>query len=54
MSRSAVEEEVREVLRQVAVYAGLPNVWNAPTLKASLEGFVADEADAPDGETGAP
>jgi 4-carboxymuconolactone decarboxylase len=36
----ATEEEVREVLRQVAVYAGFPNAWNAlATMKQSLEGF---------------
>jgi 4-carboxymuconolactone decarboxylase len=36
----ATEEEVREVLRQVAVYAGFPSAWNAlATMKQSLEGF---------------
>jgi len=27
--QGASEEEIREVLRQVAVYAGFPNAWNA-------------------------
>ena len=31
------EEEIREVLRQVAVYAGFPSAWNAlATMKAAL------------------
>ena len=34
----ASEEEIREVLRQVAVYAGFPSAWNAlATMKAALE-----------------
>jgi 4-carboxymuconolactone decarboxylase len=38
--QGAGEEEIREVLRQVAVYAGFPNAWNAlATMKAALEGF---------------
>jgi 4-carboxymuconolactone decarboxylase len=38
--QGATEEEIREVLRQVAVYAGFPSAWNAlATMKASLEGF---------------
>lgn len=38
--QGASEEEVREVLRQVAVYAGFPNAWNAlATMKSALEGF---------------
>jgi 4-carboxymuconolactone decarboxylase len=38
--QGASEDEVREVLRQVAVYAGFPSAWNAlATMKASLEGF---------------
>jgi 4-carboxymuconolactone decarboxylase len=38
--QGATEEEIREVLRQVAVYAGFPNAWNAlATMKASLERF---------------
>jgi 4-carboxymuconolactone decarboxylase len=37
--QGASEEEIREVLRQVAVYAGFPSAWNAlATMKASLEG----------------
>jgi 4-carboxymuconolactone decarboxylase len=42
--QGASEEQIREVLRQVAVYAGFPSAWNAlATMKASLEGF--DEAE---------
>ena len=42
--QGASEQEIREVLRQVAVYAGFPNAWNAlATMKASLELF--DEKD---------
>ena len=38
--QGASEEEIREVLRQVAVYAGFPNAWNAlATMRSSLEGF---------------
>ena len=37
--QGASEEEIREVLRQVAVYAGFPSAWNAlATMKQSLEG----------------
>ena len=37
--QGASEEEIREVLRQVAVYAGFPNAWNAlATMKQALEG----------------
>lgn len=43
--QGASEEEVREVLRQVAVYAGFPSAWNAlATMQASLEGFDAQDA----------
>jgi 4-carboxymuconolactone decarboxylase len=36
----ASEPEIREVLRQVAVYAGFPAAWNAlATMKAALEDF---------------
>jgi 4-carboxymuconolactone decarboxylase len=43
--QGATEEEVREVLRQVAVYAGFPSAWNAlATMKQALLGF--SEADA--------
>jgi 4-carboxymuconolactone decarboxylase len=42
--RGATEQEIREVLRQVAVYAGFPNAWNAlATMKAALKRF--DETD---------
>ena len=41
--QGATEEEIREVLREVAVYAGFPNAWNGlATMKAALERF--DEA----------
>jgi len=41
--QGASEEEIREVLRQVAVYAGFPSAWNAlVTTKRALEDF--DEA----------
>jgi alkylhydroperoxidase/carboxymuconolactone decarboxylase family protein YurZ len=46
----ASEEEIREVLRQVAVYAGFPSAWNAlATMKAALLGFDAsrDEESQP-------
>jgi 4-carboxymuconolactone decarboxylase len=37
--QGATEEEIREVLRQVAVYAGFPSAWNAlATMKQALEG----------------
>jgi 4-carboxymuconolactone decarboxylase len=40
--QGASEEEIREVLRQVAVYAGFPSAWNAlATMKSALEGFHA-------------
>ena len=43
--QGATEEEVREVLRQVAVYAGFPAAWNAlATMNAALKDF--DEAEA--------
>jgi 4-carboxymuconolactone decarboxylase len=38
--QGAGEEEIREVLRQVAVYAGFPSAWNAlATMRRSLEDF---------------
>jgi 4-carboxymuconolactone decarboxylase len=38
--QGASEEEIREVLRQVAVYAGFPSAWNAlATMKHALEGL---------------
>ena len=41
--QGASEEEIHEVLRQVAVYAGFPSAWNAlATTKRALEDF--DEA----------
>jgi 4-carboxymuconolactone decarboxylase len=46
LRQGAIEEEVREVLRQVAVYAGFPSSWNAlATMKAALERFD-DEREA--------
>ena len=45
--QGASEEEVREVLRQVAVYAGFPSAWNAlATMKRALEGFEDGDAGA--------
>ena len=42
--QGASEEEIREVLRQVAVYAGFPNAWNAlATMKAALEHYADPE-----------
>jgi 4-carboxymuconolactone decarboxylase len=36
--QGASEDEIREVLRQVAVYAGFPSAWNAlATMKQALE-----------------
>ena len=38
--QGATEEEIREVLRQTAVYAGFPSAWNAlATAKQALEDF---------------
>jgi alkylhydroperoxidase/carboxymuconolactone decarboxylase family protein YurZ len=46
--QGATEEEIREVLRQVAVYAGFPSAWNAlTTMKQSLDGFSETNADGP-------
>jgi 4-carboxymuconolactone decarboxylase len=43
--QGAGEEEIREVLRQVAVYAGFPSAWNAlATMKRALEGLADDDA----------
>jgi 4-carboxymuconolactone decarboxylase len=37
--QGASEDEIREVLRQVAVYAGFPTAWNAlATMTRALEG----------------
>jgi 4-carboxymuconolactone decarboxylase len=42
--QGASELEIREVLRQVAVYAGFPHAWNAlATMKAALERFEAPD-----------
>jgi len=44
--QGASEEEIREVLRQVAVYAGFPSSWNAlATMRAALERFEEPPAD---------
>jgi 4-carboxymuconolactone decarboxylase len=43
--QGASEEEIREVLRQVAVYAGFPSAWNAlATMKRALEGLEDGDA----------
>lgn len=43
--QGAGEEEIREVLRQVAVYAGFPKAWDGlATMRAALEGFSEQEA----------
>ena len=37
--QGASDDEIREVLRQVAVYAGFPSAWNAlATMKSALAG----------------
>lgn len=42
--QGASEQEVREVLRQVAVYAGFPSAWNAlATAKAAFEDYEEEE-----------
>jgi 4-carboxymuconolactone decarboxylase len=47
--QGASEEEIREVLRQVAVYAGFPSAWNAlKTMSSALEGFSVLERDEAD------
>jgi 4-carboxymuconolactone decarboxylase len=47
--QGASEEEIREVLRQVAVYAGFPNAWNAlATMKQALEGSAENDAGGAD------
>jgi alkylhydroperoxidase/carboxymuconolactone decarboxylase family protein YurZ len=44
--QGATEDELREVLRQVAVYAGFPSSWNAlATMQQSLDGFSETNAD---------
>jgi 4-carboxymuconolactone decarboxylase len=48
--QGASEAEIREVLRQVAVYSGFPSAWNAlATMKRALEGLE----DPPSGEDSA-
>jgi alkylhydroperoxidase/carboxymuconolactone decarboxylase family protein YurZ len=43
--QGATEEEIREVLRQVAVYAGFPTAWNAlATMKAALDGAPTNQS----------
>jgi 4-carboxymuconolactone decarboxylase len=44
--QGATVQEIREVLRQVAVYAGFPSAWNA---LATMGKALADSADS-DGE----
>jgi alkylhydroperoxidase/carboxymuconolactone decarboxylase family protein YurZ len=46
--RQSASEEIREVLRQVAVYAGLPSARIAlATMSAALERFDERERDQP-------
>jgi alkylhydroperoxidase/carboxymuconolactone decarboxylase family protein YurZ len=48
--QGASEEEVREVLRQVAVYAGFPNAWNGlATMRSALADYSEDESGAGSG-----
>lgn len=50
--QGASEEEIREVLRQVAVYAGFPNAWNAlATMKAALAGLEERDRGEPAAST---
>jgi 4-carboxymuconolactone decarboxylase len=47
--QGATEEEIREVLRQVAVYAGFPSAWNAlATMKQALHGLSESDDDGRD------
>jgi 4-carboxymuconolactone decarboxylase len=42
--QGASEEEIREVLRQVSVYAGFPSAWNAlATMRAALADYEEAE-----------
>jgi 4-carboxymuconolactone decarboxylase len=41
--QGASEEEIREVLRQVAVYAGFPTAWNALATMANALKETTDE-----------
>jgi 4-carboxymuconolactone decarboxylase len=51
--QGASEEEIREVLRQVAVYAGFPSAWNAlATMRRVLEGLADGDDDDAHGGTG--
>jgi 4-carboxymuconolactone decarboxylase len=43
--QGATEEEIREVLRQVAVYAGFPSAWNA---LATMTSALADGSEGSD------
>jgi 4-carboxymuconolactone decarboxylase len=46
--QGATEEEIREVLRQVAVYAGFPSAWNAlATMRKALEGTANVATEGP-------
>jgi 4-carboxymuconolactone decarboxylase len=48
--QGASEEEVREVLRQVAVYAGFPNAWNGlATMRSALADYAEGESDEESG-----
>jgi 4-carboxymuconolactone decarboxylase len=48
--QGASEDEIREVLRQVAVYAGFPTAWNAlATMSRALDGLeLAESGDESD------
>jgi 4-carboxymuconolactone decarboxylase len=47
LRQGASEQEIREVLRQVAVYAGFPSAWNAlATMTAALEDYGEREEEA--------
>jgi 4-carboxymuconolactone decarboxylase len=51
--QGASEEEIREVLRQVAVYAGFPSAWNAlATMRRALEGLAGGDDDDGDSQGG--
>jgi 4-carboxymuconolactone decarboxylase len=42
--QGASEEEIREVLRQAAVYAGFPRAWNAlATMGSALADFAEED-----------
>lgn len=47
--QGASEEEIREVLRQVAVYAGFPTAWNAlATMGQALQDAAPTTGEEPD------